>query len=409
MMFRKTEILLPKIEDYRKWAVVACDQFTSQPEYWENVEKIVGNDISAFRLILPEAQLSNENSTKIDNINKTMREYLDDNIFKVYENSYVYVERRLKNGVIRKGIVGAIDLEEYDYRSEASSKIRATEKTVIERIPPRVNIRENAAIELPHILLLCDDQKHQLIESIESIKEDLEILYDFELMQEGGHITGWLVSTEKAKIFDDALERYLYDTKEKYSRMHELPMFFAVGDGNHSLAAAKTCYERQKVEFGTEIKSRYALVELENLQDESQQFEPIHRLLKNVDIDNLLSEIQKICVNYSKHKIEYYTSKKQGTIYLDENLGELSVGILQKFLDDYVKKNDCKMDYIHDDEILKKLSNKPETIGFLLSAINKENLFQGIIKDGTLPRKTFSMGHAQEKRYYIEARRIDKE
>lgn len=194
MVFEKTDILLPQIKDYRKWAVVACDQFTSQPEYWENVQKYVGDEVSTYNLILPEAQLLENNDDKIANINETMNSYLKKSIFETYNNSYIYVERRLKNGAIRKGIVGVIDLEDYDYKLNAKSKIRATEKTVIERIPPRVKIRENASIELPHILLLCDDQKHQLLESIETIKEKLEILYDFDLMQGGGHITGWLVS-----------------------------------------------------------------------------------------------------------------------------------------------------------------------------------------------------------------------
>lgn len=323
-----------------------------------------------------------------------------------YNDSYIYVERKLKNGAIRKGIVGAIDLEDYDYKPNAKSKIRATEKTVVDRIPPRVKIRENANIELPHILLLCDDQKHQLLESIETIKEKLEILYDFDLMQDGGHITGWLVSKDKAEIFDTALEKYLQDIREKYYGLDENPMIFAVGDGNHSLATAKECYEQQKKAFGTSIKARYALVELENLQDESQQFEPIHRLLMNVDISDFLTKIKTICVSHSKHKVEYYTKEKQGVLYLDESLGELTVGILQRFLDDYVKTNNCDIDYIHDDDVLKKLSCKSDCIGLLLSAIDKENLFSEIIKNGSLPRKTFSMGHAQEKRYYIEARRI---
>ena len=297
-------------------------------------------------------------------------------------------------------------MEDYDYKPNAKSKIRATEKTVVDRIPPRVKIRENANIELPHILLLCDDQKHQLLESIETIKEKLEILYDFDLMQDGGHITGWLVSEDKAEIFDAALEKYLQDIREKYYGLDENPMIFAVGDGNHSLATAKECYEQQKKAFGTSIKSRYALVELENLQDESQQFEPIHRLLMNVDISDFLTKIKTICVSHSKHKVEYYTKEQQGVLYLDESLGELTVGILQRFLDDYVKTNNCDIDYIHDNDVLKKLSCKSDCIGLLLSAIDKENLFSEIIKNGSLPRKTFSMGHAQEKRYYIEARRI---
>lgn len=407
MIFNKADILLPALDDYSKWAVIACDQFTSQPEYWKQVKKTVEDNMSSYYLILPEAELSGSDSDRTTEINKTMAEYLQDGIFKVYENSYIYVERKLNNGVIRKGIVGVIDLEEYDYTPTANTGIRATEKTVVDRLPPRVKIRENAPLELPHILLLCDDPEHQLLESIETMKDKLPVLYDFDLMQDGGHITGRLVQGEAISVFDNALEKYLQDTEKKYQNLNENTMFFAVGDGNHSLAAAKKCYELKKAKSGSQIEARYALVELENLQDEAQKFEPIHRLLKCVDVQNLLKNMRKqICVEYSRHKIEYYTQNGNGTLYLDESLGELPVGILQNFLDDYVKNSNVIVDYIHDDNVLKKLSRNPDTIGFLLSAIDKGNLFQGIIKDGVLPRKTFSMGHAQEKRYYIEARKI---
>ena len=406
MIFEKAEILLPKIEDYRKWAVIACDQFTSQPEYWNDVRDMVNDAISSIHLILPEAQLSKNNDSEIHDIHNTMDKYLENDIFNVYENSYIYVERKLKNGDIRKGVVGVIDLEEYDYKTNSTASIRATEKTVAKRLPPRIKIRANAKLELSHILLLCDDPKYQLIESIEKIKENLPILYDFELMQSGGHITGWLISADNATIFDAALELYMQETKKKYCARGEKPMYFAVGDGNHSLAAAKECYELQKSKFGSQIKSRYALVELENLQDESLKFEPIHRLLKNVNTNDFLEKLKEICVEYSNHKIEYYTVDGHGTMYLDEKLGELSVGILQNFLDDYVKISNCILDYIHDDVTLKKLSLESNSVEILLSAIDKQKLFQAIIKDGVLPRKTFSMGHAEEKRYYIEARKI---
>lgn len=407
MIFNKADILLPALDSYSKWAVVACDQFTSQPEYWEQVKKLVGDDVSSYHLILPEAELSINDSDRIVEINKIMEEYLQKGIFNVYENSYVYVERELNNGVIRKGIVGVIDLEDYDYTPTANTGIRATEKTVVDRLPPRVKIRENAPLELPHILLLCDDPEHQLLESIETIKDKLPVLYDFNLMQDGGHITGRLVQGEAVSLFDNALEKYLQETEKKYQNLDEDAMFFAVGDGNHSLAAAKKCYELRKEEFGSQIKARYALVELENLQDEAQKFEPIHRLLKYVDVQNLLKNMrEQICVEYSKHKIEYYAQDDCGTLYLDERLGELTVGILQNFLDDYVNNSSILVDYIHDDSVLKQLSNNSDTIGFLLYAIDKKSLFQGIIKDGALPRKTFSMGHAQEKRYYMESRKI---
>ena len=262
MIFNKADILLPDIEDYRKWAVIACDQFTSQPDYWKEIQESVKDSLSTLHLILPEAELSENNDARIANINATMEQYLKDRVFNCYKDSYIYVERQLENGMIRKGIIGAIDLEDYDYNPDAVSGIRATEKTVIERIPPRVRIRENARLELPHILLLCDDPRQKLIDSVRDLKSSLPVLYDFDLMQNGGHITGWLVTGPHAAIFDKALEQYLKETKEKYRELKEAPMYFAVGDGNHSLATAKECYEHQKAKSGSGIKAHYALVEL---------------------------------------------------------------------------------------------------------------------------------------------------
>lgn len=413
-IFGKADILLPKDLDYEKWSVIACDQFTSQPDYWEKVIQTVSGQPSSLNLIFPEVWLEQERNkrrTIIENIHSTMHEYLESNIFTEYPNSYIYVERSLLNGLVRKGVIGVIDLEEYDYSDGSVSAIRATEKTVIERIPPRMEIRQEAEIELTHVILLCDDENRECIEYLERIKNKLPVLYDFNLMQGGGQIKGWLVNGKNAEQFDARLSKYIVDTEDKYAQMNISPMFYAVGDGNHSLATAKACYEAAKSNnlLDEEIlKKRYALVELENLNDEAQQLEPIHRIVGVNDICDLLNNLKmKVCTDESNgYPINWYSAEQNGVVYLNKKLGELPVGILQEFLDDYLIKNGGYIDYIHDISALKSLCDEKGAVGFELPAIEKEQLFLGIAKDGVLPRKTFSMGHAKEKRYYLEARRI---
>ena len=402
---------MPKTDHMEKWAVIACDQFTSDNAYWDRVRKNAEGAVSTINLILPEAELGTEKEAEHTAlINATMKKYMDENVFTTYPNSYVYVERTLENGTIREGLVGAVDLDAYDYTTGATSAIRATERTVAERIPPRQRVRRDAPIELPHILMLCDDHDKVLIEPIGAKKDHLKKLYDFDLMEGGGHITGWLVEGKDVDEFNDALARYTETVGEKYKGLKGVPMVFAVGDGNHSLATAKSCYEELKKNHPGEDLSnhpaRYALVELENIHDPAQVFEPIHRVIFKTEPKKLLKALEDSCCAETGFPVKWYIGDESGTVHLDKNKGELAVGVLQHFLDEYLKENAGEIDYIHDDDALIDLAKQPDTIGFLLPAMEKSQLFRGVIADGILPRKTFSMGHSREKRYYLEGRKI---
>ncbi|MEA4965023.1 MAG: DUF1015 domain-containing protein [Oscillospiraceae bacterium] len=409
--FLPADILLPKTNAMDKWAVIACDQFTSDHAYWDRVRKNAEGMPSTINLILPEAELGTEQeATHTAEINKTMAQYMERDIFKIYGNSFVYVERTLENGAIRKGLVGMVDLDAYDYAAGSTSAIRATERTVVERIPPRQRVRRNAPIELPHILMLCDDHEKRLIEPIAARKDLLPKLYDFDLMEGGGHIAGWLVSGADVETFHEVLTAYSASVGEKYKDLNGTPMVFAVGDGNHSLATAKSCYEELKAQNpGKDLSNhpaRYALVELENIHDEAQAFEPIHRVITDTDPHALLRALEESACAEGGFPVRWYIGKESGTVYLDKARSQLAVGALQSFLDPYLKEHPGKIDYIHDDDELIRLAGQGGAIGFQLPAMEKSQLFRGVIADGVLPRKTFSMGHAREKRYYLEGRKI---
>ncbi len=411
--FLPADILFPQTADISKWAVIACDQFTSDPDYWEAVRKQAHGAPSTVNLILPEAELGTpQEAEHTRQINENMARYLAQGVFKTYEKSYVYVERTLESGAIRRGLVGMVDLEAYDYNPGSTSAIRATERTVVERIPPRQRIRRNAPMELPHILMLCDDHDKVLIEPIAAKKDSLPKLYDFDLMLGGGHIAGWLVAGQDAAEFDRVLTEYSAHVGEKYQGLKGTPMVFAVGDGNHSLATAKSCYEELKAKHPGEDLSnhpaRYALVELENIHDPAQVFEPIHRVVCRTDPARLLAALQDGWCAEGGYPVQWYTKDGSGTVYLDRAKSELAVGALQSFLDGYLKENPGDVDYIHDDDALIRLAQQDASIGFLLPAMEKSQLFRGVIADGVLPRKTFSMGHSREKRYYLEGRMIQK-
>lgn len=409
-IFQPADILLPKNCDMEKWAVIACDQFTSDGAYWERVRERAGEAPSTIHLILPEAELGTPGEdAHIQEINRTMAAYQQEGVFAEYKNCYIYVERTLQSGAVRKGLIGKLDLDAYDYLPGSRSDIRATEKTVTERIPPRQRVRRGAPIELPHVLMLCDDHQKCLIEPVAAKKDRLKKLYDFDLMEGGGHICGWLVAGEDAEAFDAALAEYVAHVGEKYTGIEGVPMVFAVGDGNHSLATAKSCYEELKAQHPGEDLSghpaRYALVELENIHDEAQVFEPIHRVILNTQPDRLLKALEDFCAPGGT-PVRWYSGEKSGTVTLDPARSELAVGTLQMFLDAYLKENPGEIDYIHDDDALISLSRQENAIGFLLPAMEKSQLFRGVIRDGALPRKTFSMGHSREKRYYLEGRKI---
>lgn len=408
-IFKPADILLPKNADLEKWAVIACDQFTSDLEYWHRVRQFAGQEPSMIHMILPEAELENHGPDSIAQINGNMLRYLQEDMFRVYPNSYIYVERTLENGMVRPGLVGMVDLESYDYRPGSVSPVRATERTVLERIPPRKMVRKDAVLEFPHVLMLCDDDRFELIEPVAARKESLPELYDFDLMEDGGHITGWLVSGEDAKAFDHAFAAYSETYRDKYADLAGESVLLAVGDGNHSLATAKSCYEDLKASDPNADYSahpaRYALVELENIHDPSQVFEPIHRILTEVDSDKLLADLESVCAS-DGHPVTCVIGNRRKELFLDRKLGELAVAVLQEFLDRWLAENPGKIDYIHGEDEIERLATADHSVGFLLPPMAKHSLFRGVIAGGVLPRKTFSMGHAREKRYYLEGRKI---
>ena len=417
-IFNRANILLPKNVDFTKWSVVACDQYSSEPEYWKNAEDIAKDSPSTLNIIYPEAYLNEtDGDIRIKRINETMQEYLDKGVFCEYENSLIYVERTQQNGKVRRGIVGQIDLEAYDYSVGSQSPVRATEGTIISRIPPRQKIRRNAPVELPHILMLADDRKKEIIEPIDGIKDRLTQVYDFELMQGGGHIKGWLLdeaTIERVLVLVKELENKA-DFEEKYGVENKSVLAIAVGDGNHSLATAKSCWEEIKKDLSAEEMenhpARYALVELENLHDDALEFEPIHRVVFGVNPDEVINAMREYYPQISdidnggqKIVITYQGNEK--TVYIKDAPCNLAVGTFQKFMDTYLEKSEGEIDYIHGADVVRSLSGSENTIGFIFDGMEKNELFTTVIKDGALPRKTFSMGEAYDKRFYLEAKRI---
>ena len=418
LTFRPADILLPQNCEYGKWSVVACDQYTSQPEYWQRVEEYVGTAPSALRLILPESCLDGPNvETDIMEVNNTMTRYLREDRFKEFPDALIYVERRLDDGKIRRGLVGMVDLEQYDYEPGSDAAVRATEGTVLSRIPPRVAVRKNAPLELPHVMLLADDPQKTVIEPLEARKDRMELVYDFDLMERGGHITGWKLDAESMELTARALSALadLDAFRKTYGVDDGAVMLFAVGDGNHSLATAKECYERQKKltprEKWDSLPARFALCELVNLHDSSLEFEPIHRVLFGVDPVEL---VMSLCAAFpgahpgegEGHVLRYVHAGGEGAVTIPSPKAQLEVGTLQPFLDQYVKSKGVRIDYIHGEDVARQLGRQPGNLAFLLPAMGKDQLFPTVIRDGVLPRKTFSMGHAHDKRFYLEARKI---
>ena len=397
-IFQRADMLLPREELLPRWPVIACDQFTSQPEYWQETARIVGSAPSAYHIVLPEAELGADAPERIEQIDRTMEDYLVSDVFRSFPRSFIYVERTLENGAVRRGVVGVVDLEAYDYQTETKKPIRATEKTVTERIPVRVKIRSGAAVESSHVLLLCSDAGRGLIEKIEKGEK----LYDLELMQGGGRIAGWLVEGEKAERFERALEAYESEAEDGFC--------YAVGDGNHSLAAAKSCWEELKEAepalAGTAHPARFAMVELENIFDPAQDFEPIHRIVRGVDTAALLTALGKACRREGT-PVLWYTKCGGGILRFGSD--RLPLEALQGELDQYLASEGGSIDYIHGEDVALKLAREDGAIAFILPRIEKDELFRTIARSGVLPRKTFSIGCAEEKRYYLECRRIKPE
>ncbi|MBQ3379125.1 MAG: DUF1015 domain-containing protein [Clostridia bacterium] len=414
--FSRADILVPRQDLLKKWCVVACDQYTSEPAYWEEVAKNTEGIPSAFHITFPEIYLKDDNADeRISLINRTMKKYLKKNIFTEYKQSYIYTERTLESGAVRAGIIGALDLEEYDFREGSETLVRATEGTVVERIPPRVKIRKNASIESPHIMVLVDDPDGSVIEPLAEKKNALKKVYSTDLMLKGGKVEGWLIDDNESERIEAALSK-LADPEtfeKKYNTKNKGVLLFAMGDGNHSLATAKQCYENLKAEIGNEAAAshpaRYALVEVVNLHSKALVFEPIHRVLFGADTEDLVREMTEalgLIEGDGEQTFTYIINTEPHTVSITKPTSKLCVGSLQNFLDAYTAAHGGEVDYIHGKTVVRVHSKKPENVGFILPEVYKSDLFPTVIEDGALPRKTFSMGEAWDKRYYLECRRI---
>lgn len=420
--FKAADILLPKEGiDAEKWAVVACDQYTSQPEYWESLSEEVGDSPSTLRLIYPEVYLeTGDKEAIISSINKNMKKYLDEDVFTEYKDSFILVKRDTESGT-RYGLMVALDLEAYSYAKDSRTLIRATEGTILSRIPPRKEIRKDAPIELPHIMVLISDKNRAIIEPLRDKRESLEKVYDTDLNKNGGHITGYLVSNDEDK--ESILKGFeaLFSSLDK-----ENPLLFAMGDGNHSLATAKSCWEDIKTGLSDEEKkshpARFALVELENIFDPGLQFEPIHRVFFGVSVDTF----ETLLSSFATFEKEEVSSKEEMEKKINEegqhfglNCGDklfvytvkkcekaIAAGTIQLVIDKMLEEKKGEVDYIHGVDVTLELGKKDGNLGIILPDVSKDNFFSDMLKDGAYPRKTFSIGHANEKRYYMEARRI---
>ena len=416
--FKSAHILLPdfSVTDGSRWSCVACDQYTSEPAYWEGADAYAGESPSALRLIIPEVYLE-ETGQRKPAVLDSMDAYLK-NVLKEHPDAMVLVERTLHSGETRLGLVGAVDLMTYDYRKGADSLIRATEATVAERIPARTTIRRDAPVELPHVMMLIDDREKSVVEPLAAIKDTLPVAYDHDLMQGGGHLKGYFLTKADMERVESALAALITPEAmaDRYGKDGLAPLLFAVGDGNHSLAAAKTCFEEIRATMGDEAAmthpARYALCEVVNLYDESLQFEPIYRVVFGVDPEAVLAAFGEYIAGLngeaSPQRVDWFNGEHSGTLTVPAPVAALPVGTVQDFLDAYMASApaDAYVDYIHGEDTAKALANRPDAIAFLFDGMAKEELFSTVITDGALPRKTFSMGHAEDKRFYTEARRI---
>lgn len=407
------DILLPRPDIHpTTWACVACDQYTSQPEYWAHVAQQVGDAPSSLKLMLPECYLS-ETDQRVPVIHRTMQAYLQSGILQqAVTDGFVLVERSTPSGA-RLGLVCAVDLEQYDFTAGAKPPVRPTEETIASRLPARLTIRCGAPIELSHILLLMDDPMQSVVEPLYELRSELPLLYDFPLMAGGGHLKGWAVQGEE-------LKQKIYDAIMMLKRRQgEQPLLFAVGDGNHSLATAKAYWDEIKGSLSPEEQlthpARYALAELENIHDDALIFEPIHRVLTNVDPYAVMQDWTLYChergmdlsEGEAEQNVQVIYNGMEATAAIANADGALPVDTLQRYLDDYLRRHpEAAIDYIHGDDVVRQLCQKPDTMGFLLPPLDKSRFFPAIKALGVLPRKTFSMGHAHEKRFYMECKKI---
>ena len=401
---RSCDILVPNGCEHEKWSVVACDQFTSEREYWHKLERYVGDAKSTLKLIFPEAYLEDDDKEeRIENINRTMREYLDGGVFKTLKDSFIVCKRTTESGVSRLGIVLAIDLEDYCFTHPSHAYVRSTEGVVLDRIPPRLKIRQDAPVELPHIMLLIDDRKHRVIEPIWEGRADLEKVYDFDLNMGGGHLEGYRIDAQKVI---DVFDKYVDSVQDLYGEKTN-DFIFAVGDGNHSLATAQAHWNRIKEGLTDAQKAvhpaRFALCEVENLHDDGIVFEPIHRFVFGAKED-FIGYLQTALSG--EKTIEAFDKNGNYTLKVDR-VGAKAIKDIQDAIDAYLKEHsECSVDYIHGIEHLKDVAAHNVGVAIAMPKIEKDELFGYVLKNGTLCRKAFSMGEAEEKRYYFEAKKI---
>ena len=393
-VFTPADILLPRVDDMTKWSCIACDQFTAEPEYWREAERIVGSEPSTLRLMLPEAWLGvRDSAAETRKIYAAMKDYVNRGIFRTVEDSFIYVERTLPSGAVRRGLVGKLDLECYDWAPGSATPVRATEGTVESRLPARVEVRRGATLEMPHIMVFIDDPENAVIPSAAGG----EALYDFELMLGGGHIRGSRVTGEAAERLTAALEA------------PEGAVRFAMGDGNHSLAAAKRCWEQIKRNLPEpELEThpaRYALAEIVNIHDEAVTFEPIHRVLLETVPRGFIEEAAARLPRGKGQAVTLLAGRREMEIETGMPLGAL-VALVDELLGDWRREHGGEPDYIHGDEEARALGGKPSSVGVLLPRLEKAELFPYITEHGPYPKKSFSIGHARDKRYYLECRAI---
>jgi len=426
------QILLPKPSiDLQKWSVIACDQFTSQPEYWQEVSQIVGDAPSTYHMILPEVYLeTSQEEKRIQSSYQFMKDYLQSGVFSTLDG-FIYVQRTVGDQT-RRGLMVCLDLEHYDFTSGSQNLIRATEGTIIDRLPPRIRIREQAPLECPHILVLFDDPNHTVLAPLDEKIDQLKKVYDFDLMMDSGHLKGYAIDnkqdqTEIIKNLRNLIDPQTFASKYNLPDGQYQPFLFAMGDGNHSLATAKAIWENLKPTVSMDHPARYALVEIENVHDQALTFEPIHRVLFDVKQDllaamhavwgdrlvvqdgltdaELTNAVDNIESNY--HQVGMVSADGAKLIQIHVPQDNLAVGTLQKFLDGFIENNGAeKIDYVHGTDVLFDIGKQEGNSGFYVPGIEKSDLFKTVILDGALPRKTFSMGAAKEKRFYLESRRI---
>ena len=426
------EILLPKSgAALESWAVIACDQYTTAPEYWRQVEELVGDAPSTLHAIFPEVHLGGPGrARRIEGINRQMRRYLEDGTLEPLPPGFVLVDRETPRTPSRKGLLVCLDLEQYGFAPDSGSLIRSTEETDPERLPPRIEIRRGAPLELPHVMVLIDDPENTVIEPLFESRDELPLLYDFELMMGGGRLRGWHAGEpERIAGTADALAALASGFAARYGASRKAaPLLFAVGDGNHSLAAAREVWEAKRRGAPADHPARHALVELVNLHDPGLRFEPIHRVVFETDADELLSSLADHCRSRGSHlevtdfadrrqwekaragldrggqHLPFVASRRLGIATIHRPRQQPAAASLQSFLGGAGVRH--RVDYIHGGDRVEELGSLPGNVGFFTEALDKQSLFRTILRDGPLPRKSFSLGEAEEKRYYLESRRI---